>query len=274
MTQKKIAIVIIARNEQDRIENTLKSVIDQTYLPYRIICIDDASTDNTPQIIKSFQQIEFFRSEIQHTSYLGKKELASIINLGLEQVKKDNSIDFVVILGADTILPNDYFSKLIENMEQDENIAIASGIITGEYSKVPRGSGRMVRTKFWKKIGLLYPVNYGFEAYLVLKAESLGYRTKIYQDLVLNTQRKTGSTYSAKLYRYYGMAMKSLGYTFLYSLGRSLLLMKTRPMGGLYLISGYFSKNIIFYEPELRKFVRDTQKNLPLRFYLNRVIEK
>ena len=274
MTQNKIAIVIIARNEQDKIEKTLKSIIHQTYSPYRIICIDDASTDQTPQIIKSFSQIEFFRSEKQHSSYLGKKELASIINLGLEQVKKDNSIDFVVILGADTILPNDYFSKLIEKMEKDENIVIASGIIAGEYSEVSRGSGRMIRTKFWKKIGSLYPVNYGFEAYLVLKAESMGYITKGYSDLVLETQRKTGSKYSAKFYKYYGMAMKSLGYTFLYSLGRSLLLMKKRPMGGLYLISGYFSKNVILYEPELRKFVRQTQKNLPLKFYLNRVREK
>lgn len=274
MPHKKIAIVIIARNEENRIENTLMSIIAQTYLPYRIICIDDASTDKTPQIIKSFSKVELIRSKKQHLSYLGKKELASIINLGLEQVKKDDSVDFIVILGADTILPNDYFSKLIEKMEQDDNLVIASGTITGEYSKVPRGSGRMVRAKFWKKIGSLYPVNYGFEAYLVLKAESMGYVTKIYQDLLLDTQRKTGSTYPARLYQYYGMAMKSLGYTFPYALGRSLLLMKKRPIGGLFLIFGFFSKNIKFYESELRKFVRDTQKTLPLRFYLDRATEK
>lgn len=274
MPQKKIAIVIIARNEEDRLENTLKSVINQTFPPFRIICIDDGSTDNTLQIIQSFPEIELISSKKQHTSYLGKKELASIINLGLEQIKNDKSIDYIVILGADTILPKDYFSTLIEKMEQDDNLVIASGIIIGEYSKVPRGSGRMVRATFWKKIGSLYPVNYGFEAYLVLKAESMGYVTKTYQDLLLETQRKTSSKYPAKLYQYYGMAMKSLGYTFTYSLGRSLLLMKKKPLGGLFLIFGYFSTNIEFYESELRKFVRDTQKNLPLRFYINRATGK
>lgn len=271
---KKIGVVIIARNEEQYIKNTLKSVIEQTYSPYRIICVDDASTDNTTNIIKSFGYIELVKSTKQHESYLGKKELASIINLGLEELKKDNVIDFVVILGADTILPNDYFLNLIDRMEKNENIVITSGVIDDEFSEVPRGSGRMVRNDFWRKIGSLYPVNYGFEAYLVLKAESMGHTAKIYKDIVISTQRKTGSKYSPKLYHYYGMGMKSLGYTLGYAIGRSLLLMLKRPSGGLNLILGYFSRNIALYEPELRKYVKNSQKNLPLTFYLNRVKKK
>ena len=268
---KKIAVVLIARNEEKYIKKTLQSIVDQNYSPYRVICVDDASTDNTTRIVESFRNIELIKSQNQHESYLGKKELASIINLGLEELKKDESIDFIVILGADTILPIDYFSTLIKRMENDENIAITSGVIEGEYSDVPRGSGRMVRNEFWKKIGSLYPVNFGFEAYLILKAESMGYNTKIYPDLIISTQRKTGSKYSPKLYRYYGIAMKSLGYTLGYTIGRSFLIMIKRPTGGINLIQGFFSKDNIPYEPELRKYVKNSQKSLPLSFYLKKI---
>jgi glycosyltransferase involved in cell wall biosynthesis len=271
---KNIGVIIIARNEEDHIKNTLESVIAQTYHPYRIICVDDASIDNTSKIIKSYEQVELLKSTTQHESYLGKKELALIINLGLEELKKDCSVDFISILGADTILPKDYFSNLIERMENDEKIAITSGVISNEYSDVPRGSGRMVRSDFWRKIGSLYPVNYGFEAYLVLKAESMGYTTKTYKDLIILSQRKTGSKYSPKLYQYYGMAMKSLGYTLGYAIGKGFLLMLKRPSGGINLIQGYFSKDVTLYDPETRKYVRNLQNNLPFTFYLKRIMKK
>lgn len=266
-----IAVVIIAHNEEDKIGKTLESVTAQTCAPYRIVCVDDASTDNTAQIVKGFDQVELVKITTQHPSYVGKKELASVINTGLKQIALDEIVDFVVILGADTILPDNYFSKLAETMEKDEKIVVASGMMSGEYSQVPRGSGRMVRASFWRKIGLRYPVNYGFEAYLILKAESMGQTVTICEDLIMHTQRTTGSTYEAKRYIYYGMAMKCLGYTFRYVLGRGMLLMKRNPLGGIYIIFGYFSDNVDLYEPELREFVRNTQKNLKLTFYLNRL---
>ena len=40
-------IIIPAYNEADSITLTLESLLNQTYLPYQIIVVDDGSTDDT-----------------------------------------------------------------------------------------------------------------------------------------------------------------------------------------------------------------------------------
>ena len=52
----KVSIIVPARNEQDYINNCLDSLIQQDYPNYEIIVIDDASQDNTGQIIKKYTQ--------------------------------------------------------------------------------------------------------------------------------------------------------------------------------------------------------------------------
>jgi hypothetical protein len=72
-----------------------------------------------------------------------------------------------MVLGADHLLPSNYISYVTDQMNKDRKIAVCSGQIAGERSVVPRGSGRVVRADFWRKIGFQYPLNYGFETYLI-----------------------------------------------------------------------------------------------------------
>lgn len=49
-----VSIIIPARNEENNLPNILKDLINQNYPIKEIICVDDSSTDSTPEIIKSF----------------------------------------------------------------------------------------------------------------------------------------------------------------------------------------------------------------------------
>jgi len=85
------------------------------------------------------------------------------------------------------LYPKDYLSKLITRMRKNTKIAISSGVVANEFSIEPRGPGRVVKCDFWKKIGFVYPVNYGWEGYLVWKAQSMGFEAVGYPDIVSPT---------------------------------------------------------------------------------------
>lgn len=53
-----VSVIICAKNEEENLRNFLPSVIEQNYPDFEIIVINDASTDNTLEVIEEFQQID------------------------------------------------------------------------------------------------------------------------------------------------------------------------------------------------------------------------
>jgi len=255
----KIAVIMPVRNEEEFVGNTLKNLLKQDLCPYRIIVINDGSTDKTSEILRTFSTIEVINRENKSDSYL-KKEIANTLNVGLELLQNDSSCDFIMKLDADHILPETYLSTIVSRMKNNPKIAACSGIIKEEFSIEPRHSGRVVRYDFWKSLGLKYPVNYAYEDYLLFKAKSLGLEIKNFIDIVTTTRRKTGSRYTnPKTFYNYGRGMKALGYAFFYTFGKSILYFLKSPRGGINMMKGYFDKDTELYEKELRDYVRKSQ---------------
>ena len=262
-----VAIIIPALNEEKIIGDSINSLKNQILLPYRIIVVNDGSTDKTEEIIKSFTGVEIVNIK-SHESYVGKKELAITFNAGLEKLRDDKNCNYIMILGSDIILPKNYLSEITKRMNENPNLVISSGMIEGEYSIIPRGAGRIVRYEFWRKLGLEYPVNYGYEAYLIFKANSLGYEVENFSDLIISTKRKTGQNYAPNLYYYYGLGIKALGYSTPYALGRIIIFAKKNPKGAFKMLQGFLSNYDQLYEPELRQYVKQIQRNN--MFHINR----
>ncbi len=57
-----VSIILSVRNEENTIGKCLDSLVNQTYRNTEIIVIDDESTDNTPQIVKTYP-VEYHRIE-------------------------------------------------------------------------------------------------------------------------------------------------------------------------------------------------------------------
>jgi glycosyltransferase involved in cell wall biosynthesis len=258
----KVAVIIIARNESKFIQTTLENLLSQDLKPYRVIVVNDGSTDETGNMSAKLG-VEVINRPIREDDFRSRKGLTETINIGLKALDEDKNCEFVMRLDADHIIPKNYLSTIITRIIQNPEIAMASGIIEKEYSTFPRGSGRVVRVSFWKKIGMIFPVNFGPDAYLALKAQSLGYKIISYSDLSTYTLRKTGSGRNPKLLANKGKAMKALGYTFPYVFLAFLQLLKQNPQGSFHMMKGYFSKYDNLYDSDLRDFVRRTQyKNL------------
>jgi glycosyltransferase involved in cell wall biosynthesis len=255
----RVATIIPARNEEKFIGETLAALLNQDFADNNIIVVNDGSVDKTKEVVNSFPNIELINIENRGFDAHGTPNLAKVINQGLEKLLPDVIYDYIMILGSDHILPSNYIRKIVDQMDENRNIAICSGQIKGEKSKVPRGSGRIVRSAFWKTIGLQYPLKFGFETYLLIKAQQLGYRIHVLNDLISLTNRPTRKSYKKETYVSYGKALRALGYIQLYSAGRIGLIALKNPKGAFYMLKGYTSSDIEFYEGDFRSFLRSIQ---------------
>lgn len=257
--KSRVATIIPARNEEQFIGETLTALLNQDIDDNYIIVVNDGSEDKTKEVVDSFPNIEVINIENRGFDAQGTPILARVINQGLEKLVPEVSYDYIMILGSDHILPSNYIRKIVDHLDHNRDIAICSGQIKGEKSKVPRGSGRIVRSDFWKSIGLQYPLKFGFETYLLIKAQQLGYRIDVLNDLISLTSRPTRKSYKKETYISYGKSLRALGYIQLYSAGRIGLISLKNPKGAFYMLQGYTSSDIEFYEEDFRSFLRYIQ---------------
>jgi len=243
----RIYAVVPARNEEKRIKATLLSLVNQTLRPQKIIIVNDGSEDRTAHI--SMRYGELINLPPHKESYAGKPELATVLNEGLKRVPDD--CNFILILGADHVLPENYLERIVSRMIK-EDVKIASGYIRGEpyHPEMPRGSGRVYDFKLFKSIGF-FPVNWGWESYVLFKVMQMGYKVRCYKDIDAGFARATSIT-RKKLF-YYGKAMKALGYDFKYALGRAII---NRSWS---MLKGYMSTDVKVYD-DIAYFVREWQK--------------
>ena len=241
----RVVAVIPARNESKFLGSTLEALNKQILKPNKVIVVNDGSKDDTHDIAVKHKASVI---DIQDRGFraTGLPVLAEVINKGLGDIQ-ENECEYILILGADHILTPEYIDTIVEIMEKNKRIAIASGVIKGESQreKAPRGSGRIVRYDFWKKIGLRYPTWFGFESYIVFKALADSYEVCVVRDLVSMSQRPTGKDTD---YKSYGKAMRALGYHPLYALGRSALAFTKTPKGALWMFLGYCNSGIKKYD--------------------------
>ena len=257
--KSRVATIIPARNEEQFIGETLTALLNQDIDDNYIIVVNDGSEDKTQEVVNSFPNIELINIENRGFDAQGTPILARVINQGLEKLVPEVSYDYIMILGSDHILPSNYIRKIVDHLDHNRDIAICSGQIKGEKSKVPRGSGRIVRSDFWKSIGLQYPLKFGFETYLLIKAQQLGYRIDVLNDLISLTSRPTRKSYKKETYISYGKSLRALGYIQLYSVGRIGLISLKNPKGAFYMLQGYTSSDIEFYEEDFRSFLKYIQ---------------
>ena len=71
MAQNKlVSVTINAYNAEKYIAKTIESVINQTYKNLQIIVVDDASTDATAEIVKSFDDSRIELYTLEHNGHI------------------------------------------------------------------------------------------------------------------------------------------------------------------------------------------------------------
>jgi len=254
----RFAAVIRARNEEKHIKNAIIGLQKQTVDLNRIVVVDDGSTDKTSKISSELGCI-VISLPFHRNSYVGTPKMAERWNVGLQNIKKNNQ-DYVLLLDADHVLPSRYVEEITKHMQKNPKLVIAGGWIKGEpfEESWPRGSGRIVKARFWKELNnMQYPVLWCWEEWLCYKALQLGYEVRAFRDVTSEVQRHTGKR-SFEAWGW-GKAMYALGYDWKLALVRCLITFLHSPRLGVSMFQGWVQHGGV-EKADIASWVNYTQK--------------
>lgn len=124
-----VYVIIINWNGKQYLSRCLSSLIKQTYPNFKILLIDNASTDNSVEFMqKKFPSVEI----MQNSENLG---FAAANNFGILKCLKKNA-QFIFLLNNDTILTDkDLILKLVNTAFNYENVGIVGPKVLQMYNK-------------------------------------------------------------------------------------------------------------------------------------------
>jgi len=117
-----VSVIIPTYNRAHLIDKAINSVLSQTYQDYEIIIVDDASTDNTKEVVKDFTDSRI--SYIFHTNNL---DISAARNSGI----KASQGKYIALLDSDDEWLPEKLDKQINKFEKE---SLKIGVIyTGSY---------------------------------------------------------------------------------------------------------------------------------------------
>ena len=275
-------LVTAARNEQDFIELTIKSVIAQTVKPAMWVIVSDRSADRTDEIIRTYSTKYPFIHLIRNDKPSKRNTAAKVhaINMGIGSLEQ-TQYSYFGNLDADVSFGSTYFETLLRHFESDNKL----GVIGGRIFQVDKqgcarehhastesvaGAIQFFRKGCFDQIGGYQPIAGGMEDGIAeLTARYHGWKTRSFKGLPVLHHREVGtvgrSVYIARFSN--GLTEYSVGFGFAYNVVRAMSRVFERPylIGAVLVISGYMwgllSRRPKVVPPEIIRFTRREQMN-------------
>ena len=163
---KKLAVLLPTYNASPYIKCSIDSLLDQTFSDFDIYIYDDFSTDDTSEIIDSYNHPRIFYRK--NESNLG---IAKTLNKGLEELLFH--YEYIARMDADDWCFSERFEKQLEYLENNLDTVICG--TQGYWLK---------DIELTPKKGWTYPTNFEYIKYYLLFAATFGHSS-----IVLRTQK-------------------------------------------------------------------------------------
>ena len=122
MKKTKVDVLMTIHNGEKYLIQTIDSLKSQKFKNWKLIIINNYSTDNTPKILNKIKK-ETKKIEIFNTKKLLSRPAA--LNFGLKHCKSD----YIGILDADDLVSSNWLKDVDEIIKLNNNF----GIIVGNY---------------------------------------------------------------------------------------------------------------------------------------------
>lgn len=121
----KYSIIIPAYNAENTIKNAINSVLMQSIDDYEIIVVNDASTDNTIEVLKQVKKVE----NIEIINLEQNRKAGGARNVGIDRAKGK----YIIFLDEDDVLEKEAIEKINNTIEEDNPDIVYLGFkIKGE----------------------------------------------------------------------------------------------------------------------------------------------
>lgn len=218
-------LVTAARNEEEHIERTIKSVLDQTIRPLKYVIVSDGSTDRTDDIAKRYAAehdfIEYIRLEQK-----AERDFACQVygqHAGADRLR-DYDYDFIGMLDGDISFEPDYYERILAEFDRDPQLGLAGGRLLdlrgGEW--VPQtvsidwavsGPVQMFRRKCFEDIGGYIPLEKGGQDGIAeVMTRMHGWKVRTFPDIIVHHYRITGACCGSALGRQFQFGIKEYSY--------------------------------------------------------------
>jgi glycosyltransferase involved in cell wall biosynthesis len=275
----KYVLVTPARNEEAFIGKTLECVCAQKVLPERLILVDDASTDKTPEIMADFARRHSWIEVVSRPQRADRSFAAKVkaFNAGYERLK---GVDYDIIanLDGDLTFEPDYIEFLLSKFAEDPKLGVAgtpflengydSGKDSFEGINHVAGGCQMFRRQCFEDVGGFIPNRGGGVDWIaVTTARMKGWKTRNFLEKRFIHHRPLGTGDKSKLASSFSYGEKDyyLGGSPVWQAFRVLYRMKKKPVfiDGAALAAGYswaFIRRMPRpVSPELMRFHRGEQ---------------
>ena len=229
-------MAIPAHNEEKYIEDCIRSILQQTIQPTKIILVADRCTDRTVEIATSILPVE--RSAIL------RKENVSWQNTyseNLELARQQAVGDSFFIVDADMLLPTDFIERLLPQLAEYASVSAlaktdpSQGLLNRVFSiwekthkiaplgEQPRGGARAISIDALTRVKGFHDV-YAVDTDLDLRLRQNGYKVRLDRNLTVLHRRPMSVGRSIEFQIKAGRARRELGIsakrTVLHSIGR------------------------------------------------------
>lgn len=113
----KVSIIIPCYNQSEYVGEAIESALKQTYENLEIVCINDASTDNSSEVIKSYAE------KYKNIVFLDEKTNRGVINARNTAIAASSG-EYILPLDADDKIESQYVEKAARVLYNNPNVGI------------------------------------------------------------------------------------------------------------------------------------------------------
>lgn len=159
---KKLAVLMPTYNCAKYLQESIDSILNQTYPDFDLYIYDDCSTDDTPQLVASYTDERIFY--IKNSKNLG---IAKTLNLGLEKLL--SNYEYIARMDADDWAFPERFQKQMDFLEQNKSIALCGtqGFWLSNLSETPASEWHYPTGNNYLKLYLLFGASFGHSSVIL-----------------------------------------------------------------------------------------------------------
>ena len=275
-------VISAVRNEAVFLEQTIRSMVEQTVRPLRWVVVDDGSTDRTVEIVeaacRSHAWIRLVRCTVRPDRRVGGGVVRAF-QTGLEAVR-DLDYAFLCKLDGDLELGPTYFERILHYFEENPRLGTLSGkcyLVEGHrlvrertHDAFSLGAAKFYRRTCYEAIGGFVP-EVMWDGIDCHRCRMLGWKAASVDDpeLKILHLRRMGSSHRSVLYGRlrHGRGQYFMGSHPLYMIVSGFYRMREFPwiVGGLAMIVGYVFAALRgasrYDDPVFRRHLRCWQMN-------------